>query len=245
MNSNILILDDSSPSLVWDNGEFACNPIAFTFPKSDVKDLVYVKTPDERFHVVYDKTNVYMDVFERTPNDSDNPMWKFDNLTNLFTLRRDDYHNDNFYPIFYKVDDEWRLIFNRRNEGMSVYELPSGKELYRNINPSEFLGHLVELDVPGYKGRFYFAFSWVWGRHETPVVIDMEEVARNGDCRPPCIVGKYQPYIECNYKFNENCLNILYVSKIDNSKGYFKITFELKEGETIDASEFDFSPWKK
>ena len=161
MNSNTLKLDDKYPQLVWANQEVSCNSAVVSFPKSDVKDLVYIKTPDERFHAVYDKTNVYMDVFERTPNDSKNIWWKYDKLTNLFTLRRDDYHNNKFYPIFYKVDEQWRLIFNRRYEGMSVYELPSGKELYSNIKPSEFLGHLVELEVPEdtpqYKGRFYFA----------------------------------------------------------------------------------------
>ena len=155
-------------------------------------------TPDEKFHAVYDKTSVYLDVYERTPNNSKG--WPFDKITHLFTLRRDDYHNDNFYPIFYKVENEWRLIFNRRFKGMSVYELPSGKELFRDINSSEFLGHLVELDIPNYKGRFYFAFSWIWGRHETPCIIDMKSVATEGKCGRVYVIGKY-----CNYMmYNSN-----------------------------------------
>jgi hypothetical protein len=242
MNSNTLEIDDKYPNLVWAHQTPSYGSIVSHFPKSEAKDLVYIKTPDEKFHAVYDKTSIYMDVFERTSKDtSENSSWPYDKVTHLFTLRRDDYHNDNFYPIFYKVDDEWRLIFNRSFEGMSVYELPSSKELFRDINPSEFLGHLVELDVPNpeYKGRFYFAFSWIWGRHETPAIIDMESVARKGKCNCAFIMGKYVNYIYCNDDFDKRCLDDLYVSKIENDGESFAFTFEVKEGVVIDLSEFN------
>ena len=173
-----------------------------------------------------------MDVFERIPNDKKYSHWNYDKIINLFTLRRDDYHNDNFYPIFYKVKDEWRLIFNRRFEGMSVYELPSGKELFKHIKPSEFLGHLVELDIPDYKGRFYFAFSSIWGRHETPCIIDMESVATEDDVGNVFVIGKYH-----NYDFDKNKLKKFFVSKIEKNEYSFKITFELKEGCSIDMAD--------
>jgi len=239
MNSNTLQINETYPWLEWGLKEPTSKSIVSEFPKSESKNLVYLKTPDEQYHAVYDKTSVYMDVFERTPNDKKYAHWKYDTVTHLFTLRRDDYCNDKFYPVFYKVNDTWRLIFNRRNKGMSVYELPSGNELFKHINPSEFLGHLVELEVPDYKGRFYFAFSWIWGRHETPCIIDMESVATEGNCGKLVVIHKYYNYMYCNDDFNENELQKFFVSKIEMNEKSVNITFELKEGYSIDLTDYD------
>jgi len=243
MNSNTLQINETYPWLEWVKKEPSNESIVSRFPKSESKNLVYLKTPDERFHAVYDKTSIYMDVYERIPNSNKYAHWDYDSLEHLFTLRRDEYYCDNFYPIFYKVERQWRLIFNRRYEGMSVYELPSGKELYKNIKPSEFIGDLVELEVPNekYKGRFYFAFSWIWGRHETPCIIDMKGMATERNYDNVYVIGKYHNYIMCNINdnFDENELNKLVVSKITKNDGYFEITFDLKEGCSIDLKDYD------
>ena len=118
---------------------------------------------------------------------------------------------------------------------MADYSHPFLLELIKRY-PSEMVEDSIQ-----YKGRFYFAFSWVWGRFETPVIIDMEMVARYGECETAWIAGKYQPYIQCNDNFDEKSFNKLYVSKIDNTNGYFRVMFELREGETIDPHEFDSS----
>ena len=237
MNSNTLQINETYPWLEWVIKEQTYQSIVSEFPNSQPNNLVYLKTPDERFHAVYDIISVYIDIFERTPNNN----WNYDKVEHLFTLRRDDYYNSNFYIIFYKVKDQWRLIFNRRYEGMSVYELPSGKELFKNIKPSEFLGELVELDIPNYKGRFYFAFSWVWGRHETPCIIDMEKIANEGKRGKVYIIGNYYNYIICNHNddFNKEELNKFFVSKIEKNEDSFEITFDLKEGCSVDLTEYE------
>lgn len=241
MNSKTLQINEVHPTLEWVEKEEHCSSNVSEFPNSESKNLVYIITPDERFHAVYDKTSVYMDVYEKTTSDDSSIFWRYDKVEHLFTLRRDTCHCDTFYIIFYKVEDQWRLVFNRRYEGMSVYELPSGKELFKNINPSEFLGNLVELDIPHYKGRFYFAFSWVWGRHETPCILDMEKIATEGDIGSVFVIGKYHNYIMCNHNddFDENELKKFFVSKIEKNEDSFEITFELKEGYSIDMREYE------
>ena len=237
MNSNTLMIHPKYPELVWKDEKTVCNSTVAKFPNSDPKNLIYLKTDDEMFHAVYDKESVYLDVYERRTNTLRDLLWMFDTITHLFTLRRNDYYNDEFYPIFYKVNDEWRLIFNRRFEGMSVYELPSGKELFHDINPSEFLGNLVELEVPDqiYKRRFYFAFSWIWGRNETPSIIDMEMIASKGECGRVFATGKYSEYMMYNRRddFNEKDLNKLFISSIEDKGDSFEIKFDLKEGEYL------------
>ena len=239
MNSNTLQINEKYSSLEWVEEVPHCETNVSYFPNSEPKNLVYLKTPDEKFHIVYDKTSIYMDVYERTPCDNRSPWWKYDKVTHLFTLRRNDYYNDNFYPIFYKVDNDWRLIFNRRYEGMSVYELPSGKELFKNIKPEEFLGELVELDIPNYKGRFYVAFSWFWGSHNNPSIIDMEKVSTEGTCGNNIIHGKYRYYIRCNEDFDKSELDKFFVSNIENKESYFKFTFELKDGCIVDMTDYE------
>ena len=241
MNSKTLQINGVDPTLEWVEKEENCSSNVSEFPNSEPKNLVYLKTPDEKFHIVYDKRSIYMDVYERTPCDNSSPWWKYDKVEHLFTLRRDTYNCDTFYPIFYKVEDQWRLVFNRRYEGMSVYELPSGKELFKHIKPSEFLGNLVELDIPDYKGRFYFAFSWIWGRHETPCILDMEKIANEGKSNKVYVIGKYYNYIVCNHNddFDENELNKFFVSKIEKNEDSFEITFELKDDYVVDMKDYE------
>lgn len=123
-----------------------------------------------------------MDVFERKAQ-TNKIEYPYDSVEQLFTLRRDDYYQENFFVTFVNVDPNpvefrtWRLIFNRRHEGISVYDLPSGTEIYKNLAVGEFLGKVDHIEI---MDKFWFAHSWVWGSHQTPCVIDVYAMAKDG-----------------------------------------------------------------
>ena len=55
------------------------------------------------------------------------------------------------------------------------------------------------------------------------------------------VIGKYHNYIMCNHNddFDENELKKFFVSKIEKAENCFEITFELKEGCSIDITEYE------
>jgi len=176
------------------------------------------------YHIVYDKTGVHIDIFQQT---------KSEQLDHLFTLRRDEYYNEDFYPIFYRVGDNWRLIFNRRYGGLSVYELPNGNEIFKNIKPFEFLGALIPLETPVHNGRFYFALSWVWNPHMIPNILDLEAIAINGTVGKCHISGKYEDYIIANDKFDDRELAKFKVNSIININDEFNFEFVPRDPTTF------------
>jgi hypothetical protein len=139
-----------------------------------------VSTADSRFHVLYDVNGVHVDVYELRWCETRHV------LTHLFTLLRDTYHTKEFVVVFREVDGEWRLIFNRRYEGLAVYALPQGTELFRDMKPFEFLGKPVPIPVAeplgdAYTNRFWWCWSWIWGGpHVNACILDMKAVAEAG-----------------------------------------------------------------
>ncbi len=134
--------------------------------------LVVVSSADQAFHVVYDPRDTHVAVFSQDAF--------------LFQLERDLYHTEVVVAVFWKVDDLWRLVFNRRHTGMSVYSLPQGVELFRDAARGEFLGSIlpiaaVDAKVAAHASRFYWAWSWMWGPHSTPTVLDMKAIAEHGE----------------------------------------------------------------
>ena len=53
MNSKTLQINGVDPTLEWVEKEENCSSNVSEFPNSEPKNLVYLKTPDEKFHIVY------------------------------------------------------------------------------------------------------------------------------------------------------------------------------------------------
>jgi hypothetical protein len=153
-----------------------------TFADATVDDVAVESTPDGAFHAVYDRRGVYADVYATAS--------RYSGLEHLFTLRRDDYHTSHFLVAFVRVGDEWRLVFNRRHDGLAVYALPRGAELFRDVKPAEFLGRVVPLPrllppplraaLADACAHLALCASWVWGPYATPALIDLQAVAARG-----------------------------------------------------------------
>ena len=159
------------------------------FPLEDAR---HVQTPDGRFHAVYNAKGQYVDIWSLGPALNEHHGYKVPE--HLGTLRRDKHHTNHFVMHFINIDrgdGSWRLVFNRRFEGLSVYELPSLTEIYRDkkIHMCDYLGSTTALPVAegataaerAVAQRFLWAWSWGWGLQDHPRVYDLHQLAATGD----------------------------------------------------------------
>lgn len=214
-----LQLSSTEPVLEWNDDKTQ----KAKFPLSKPENLVHVKTDDERFHAVYDVTGMHMDVFQCSEDGF---------VEHLFALRRDDYYNEAFFPFFRKIGDEWRLVFNDKFGGFSVFELPDGKKLFHHICPSEFLGNVLPLKIEGHPDRFYYIHSWVWGRHDIHGIYDMTSVASFGKNTKKMLISYSEnPDNEWSL-FDDYIDDIFYhysLTKFEETESDCKFTFTMRQ----------------
>ena len=164
---------------------------SFDFPLDDAR---HVQTDDGHFHAVYNINGEHVDIWSFVPHAC--PATGLPAVEHLGRLVRDTYHTQHFLVHFVSIDGvRWRLVFNSRFEGLSVYELPSLREVYRARKIIEFLGMTTPLPVAegltapqqALARRFVWAWSWAWHPEPRPCIYDMYALATTGN--PVCTVA--------------------------------------------------------